>query len=105
MQYSRLEQETIINFNEEEGTARVYTFNRALQNRLARLAADRPEDCRVDPDERLSIDGAMAYIVPKKWIKVSPPRQFSMTEEKREKLLENVRKAQAARGITGTASF
>lgn len=105
MQYSRLEQETIINFNEEEETARVYTFNRALQNRLARLAADRPDDCRVDPDERLSIDGAGAFIVPRKWIKVSPPRQISMTEETREKLRENVRKAQAARGIASVASI
>lgn len=97
MQYSRLEQETIINFNEEEGTARVYTFNRALQNRLARLAADRPEDCRIDPDERLSIDGAMAYIVPKRWITVRPPKQYALTDEEK---AARAAKMLAARGLS-----
>ena len=97
MQYSRLEQETIVNFNEEEKIARVYTFNRALQNKLARLAADRPDECLVDPDDRLSVDGAGAFIVPKKWIKVAPPRKSVMTEEQKDVLRNRMQLVNLAR--------
>ena len=46
MNMARYEQETIINFNEEERTAGIYTHNKALRQKLAALARDRPEDCR-----------------------------------------------------------
>lgn len=75
------ERETIINFNEDEAEARVYTFNVALQNSLRKLAEVRPEECRLDPDERLTVGGAAAFIVPKKWVKVRPPRQVNYSEE------------------------
>ncbi len=38
MSLSRYEQETIVNFNEEEATAVVYTHNKALARKLVRLA-------------------------------------------------------------------
>jgi IS1 family transposase len=47
MNMARYEQETIINFNEEEKTAGIYTHNKALRQKLAALARDRPEDCRL----------------------------------------------------------
>ena len=82
---SRLEQETIINFNEEKKEASVYTFNRALQRKLARLAEEHPDECRKaktwQPGE------SVEYIVPKKWIKVSPPRFVS----ERQKALSSLR--------------
>ena len=70
MKLTRVEQETIITFNEEERTAGVYTHNAALRRKLDALAADRPEECRV---ERVGRE----YIVPKGWIKVKPPRVMS----------------------------
>lgn len=79
--YSRLEQETIVNFNEEEAEARVYTFNKSLQTRLQKLTVERPDECRLDPDQRLTGNGAAAFIVPKRWVKVAPPRKVTMTEE------------------------
>lgn len=76
MNLSRYEQETIINFNEEESTASVYTHNRTLRRKLDKLAADRPNDCKL---YRVSHDGQAAaeFYVPKWWIKVSPPRTVS----------------------------
>ena len=47
MNMARYEQETIINFNEEEKTAGIYTHNKMLRQKLAALARDRPEDCRL----------------------------------------------------------
>ena len=38
MNMARYEQETIINFNEEEKTAGIYTHNKALRQKLAALA-------------------------------------------------------------------
>lgn len=85
------ERETIINFNEDEAEARVYTFNVALQNSLRKLAEARPEECRLDPDERLTVGGAAAFIVPKKWVKVRPPRQDNLTDEQRNERREHMR--------------
>lgn len=41
MNMARYEQETIINFNEEEKTAGIYTHNKVLRQKLAALARDR----------------------------------------------------------------
>lgn len=84
---SRLEQETIINFNEEEKTASVYTFNKRLQRKLARLAEEYPDECRKaktwQPGE------SVEYIVPKKWIKVNAPRV--LTEEQKQAASERAK--------------
>ena len=92
MQLSAYEKETIINFNEAEGVASVFTFNRTLQRKLARLAEERPEECRLDPDERLTDDDAAAYLVPKKWVKISPPQKQALSEEQRQALRDRLRK-------------
>ena len=47
MNMARYEQETLISFNEEEKNAGIYTHNKALRQKLAALARDRPEDCRL----------------------------------------------------------
>lgn len=72
MELTRYEQETIINYNEEEKTASIYTHNRALRRKLDRLAQERPGDCRPGP----TTHGGQAaeYIVPKAWVKVNPTR-------------------------------
>lgn len=44
MDLSLYEQETIINFCEEEKTAGIYTHNKPLRRKLESLALDRPED-------------------------------------------------------------
>lgn len=75
MNLSLYEQETIVNFNEAEKTAGIYTHNKALRRKLERLAQERPEDCRL---EKASHDGqAVDYIIPKAWIKINPPRKLT----------------------------
>lgn len=73
MNLSKYERETIINFNEEEKTASVYTHNSSLRRRLDQLLKSHFNEITVIR----SGDDYTEYIVPKKWIKVSPPRQMS----------------------------
>lgn len=75
--YSKDEQETIISFNELEAEASIYTFNRRLINLLARLAGERPEECRL----YRKLDSSCEYMVPKSWIRVKPPREASEAQK------------------------
>ena len=79
MNLTNYERETIINYNEAEKTANVYTHNSSLRRRLDQLLKTRSDEITV---VRTGDDYA-EYIVPKKWIKVSPPRQTS--EEAKER--------------------
>ena len=79
MNLSLYERESLVSFNEAEKTANVYTHNKALLRKLERLAWDRPEECRL---VRLSHDGSAAdYIVPKAWVKITPPRIASEAQK------------------------
>ena len=53
MKLTKIEQETIINFNEAERTASVYTHNEALKGRLLALCRTRSEERRVGKECRL----------------------------------------------------
>ena len=86
---SRLEQETIINFNEEEKVASVYTFNKTLQRRLAKLAEQYPDDCKREFDT-WQPEGSVDYSVPKKWIKINPPKKVNFTDEQKAALAERL---------------
>lgn len=70
MKLTKYERETIICFNEEETTASVYTFNKKLREKLARLARKCPDQVRPDrPEHR----GAVTYTVPKSCVSVREP--------------------------------
>ena len=87
------EKETVIVYNEHEKTAAVYTCNPALIRKLEGLTATRPNECSL---LRRYPDGiGMEYQVPKKWVKVSPPRFVS--EETRAANAERLRNARIAR--------
>ena len=72
MKLTKIERETIINFNEAERTASVYTHNEALKERLLALCRTRPEQVRQTDANRW---GGLTFELPKKWLKVSPPRK------------------------------
>lgn len=73
MNMARYEQETLISFNEEEKNAGIYTHNKALRQKLAALARDRPEDCRL---VKASHGGrAVDYTIPKSWIRIASEAQ------------------------------
>lgn len=69
------ERETIINFNEAEDTASVYTHNKALRRKLEKLAQERPGECRLIKASHG--DQAVEYYTPKAWIRINPTRQLS----------------------------
>lgn len=96
MDLSLYEQETIINFCEEEKTAGIYTHNKALRQKLAALARDRPEDCRLVKASRSG--RAVDYTIPKSWIKIVPPRIAS--EAQKEASRKAIEKAVSARQKT-----
>lgn len=69
------ERETNILYDDTNHPAKVYTYNAALQRKLAKLAEQRPSEVILlkEPDEY----NCAVYSVPKKWIKISPPRRVS----------------------------
>lgn len=99
MNLSKYEQETIINFNEGEKEASVYTHNGPMRRRLEQLAQDRPEECRLF---KTSHGGrAVEYIVPKSWLRINPPRvAAALTEEQKRQRREQL---QAIRNGKNTA--
>lgn len=82
---SNYEKETIINFNEGDQTASVYTYSRRLQNKLNKLVGVNP-DISIERQD----DECTTYIVPKKWIKVSPPRQVNYTDAQKAAMAERL---------------
>jgi hypothetical protein len=80
---SRIEQETIVCFNEAESSADIETFNGVLTRRLARLSETRPGEVKEITDTFRKRDGAVRYTFPKKWLKINPPRQLSDEEKER----------------------
>lgn len=91
---SNYERETIINFNEEELTASIYTFNRSLTNKLTKLSQERPEECKVDS---AGPEDAASFIVPKKWIKVKPPATMNLTDEQKKERSDRMKAIQQSR--------
>ena len=85
MSLSKLEQETIILFNEEDSTAEVDTCNKALIRRLDSFCTKSADIACVGGDEY-----GKRYILPKKWVKVNMPPQLS--EEQLKKKRENALK-------------
>lgn len=90
---SNYERETIINFNEAEPTASVYTCNRRLQNKLNKLVGVNPNISVHREDEE-----SVTYQVPKNWIKVSPPRQVNYTDEQKAAMAERLAAAREKKG-------
>jgi len=72
MKLSKQEQETIALWNEAEANAEIYTYNPALQNQLSELFQSFPEQVR---RTQVGSFGSMTFELPKKWLKVSPPRK------------------------------
>lgn len=76
---TKYEKETIINFNQDEATANIYTCDSAWIRKLDKLAQN---------DTRITIESedenSKTYNIPKKWVKVHKPRVH--TNEKRKEL-------------------
>lgn len=64
---TKYEKETIILFNEAEPTANIYTYNKALQNRLAKFIRQNPKFARLVTAYSC---GAVSYEVDKKRLSI-----------------------------------
>lgn len=79
MNLSSIEQETIINYNQGEAEATVFTYDKALIRKLERLREKNPA-VELLREEKT---GAKEYRFPKRWLKVVPPRELSAEEKER----------------------
>lgn len=86
MSISRIEQETVILFNEAEASASVYTYNGTLKRKLSGLCSTRPEEARQTKDDGR---GGLTFEVPKRWVKVNAG--MILTEEQRRTRAEAAR--------------
>lgn len=69
---SKYEKETIINWNEGENLANIYTFHAGLKRRLAEFSEKYPQLCRL---ERSTPEGSVTYVIDKSRlsIRLIPP--------------------------------
>lgn len=64
----KIEQETIINYNQEEAEADIFTYDKRLISKLKKKGVELTD---------MNGDGSYSCKVPKNWIKVSPPKKVS----------------------------
>ena len=74
MKLTNVEKETVINFNEAERTASIYTHNSALKAQLLELCQSYPDQVRQTATNDW---GGLTFELPKKWLRVVPPRVLS----------------------------
>lgn len=74
------ERETVILFNEADGTAAIETFNARILRQLRKVAG--AEGVTVEDDQ----PGYGAYIIPKGMIRIQAPPKRELTEEQKKEL-------------------
>ncbi len=87
MKLTKYEKETIINWNEAENTASIYTFNADLKRRLAEFSRKYPLLCRL---ERSTTEGSITYVMDKSRLSVRLVPPYS--EERRAAASEYAKK-------------
>lgn len=86
MKLTKYEQATIINYNNEEKLASIFTYDKSLIRKLDKRLTELSDIKLIRRDE-----GFAEYSLPKKWIKVSFPRQHS--DEQRSEMAKRMRAA------------
>ena len=86
MNLTKYEQETIINYNNEEKTASIFTYDKSLIRKLDKRLAEMSDMKLIRRGEDFA-----EYNLPKKWIKVAFPRQYS--DEQRAEMAERMKAA------------
>lgn len=86
MNLTKYEQETIINYNNEEKTASIFTYDKSLIRKLDKRLAEMSGMKLIRRGEDFA-----EYSLPKKWIKVAFPRQYS--DEQRAEMAERMKAA------------
>lgn len=87
---SRYEQETLVNYNNEEKTATVYTADPVVQRKLDKLVEKYPNDYKCTRVEHIGEghDGKFYWLSSKKFISFRPP--VYMTDEQKKAAAERL---------------
>jgi len=83
MSLTRVEQETIILYNQEDKTAVCTTCDPSLKRKLDDLC-----EKSVEITKKTLSDDCEEYTFPRSWVKIKMPRQ--LTDEQRERLAEQM---------------
>jgi len=81
------ERETIVNFNEADEIATIYTFNTSLKKRLSAFAEKYPALCRMTVDD--AVYGSVTYEIQKSRVSIRLNAPYS--EERRKAASENAK--------------
>lgn len=84
MKLSRYEQETIVNFNEDDDSADIYTHNSKWKKRLAQLKKEHPAACQFVSK---NLEGGVSYRVDKKLVSLRTPYSEERRQKDRERAL------------------
>ena len=89
------EQETTITIypSQVQNYAEVYSCIPGMMKKLRKLAADNPDDVRIEKEDDIGI----FVQVPARWIQIRRPKQVHLSEEQREAVAERMRLARAHR--------
>jgi len=91
---TKYEQETIINFNEDESMASICAHNKRLIAKLNKACQRVPEHFKFI---KSNDDGFMFFECTKKYITIHIPAKSTLTDEQREKLRERMKTLTAKR--------
>ena len=86
MSYSLYEQEITISYNAAEDFAVVFAAYPPIKRKIEKLIEEYPDQIKI----RHSTDDDITVEVPKKWIKIRPPRE--MSEEQKLQAKERMEK-------------
>ena len=84
---TKVERETIVNFNDAEDTAVIYTFNNDLKKRLAAFAKKYPDLCKLTVDD--ADFGSVTYEIQKSRVSIRLVAPYS--EERRKAASERAK--------------
>lgn len=87
MSRSRLEQETIILFNEKDEIAEIYTYKKSWINKLDQMCKDYPSEVKI----KLFDDYSKTYYVPKKLISIRKP--IVLTDKQKKERAKRIKNA------------
>ena len=99
MTLTKAELETNFLYDQESKIAKIYTCDRALQRKLAKLCEKSPLIYMERQDEY-----SKTYLLPKEWLKVNMPRELTMEEKqkRRERALTMVNQRSAANKVVSS---
>jgi len=92
---TRYEMETVVNYNEEQRTASVYTHNNRLIHKLMDSCKRFPDLFKLEQEQ----GQAKTFIIPKKYISIRQPK--IMTAEQKQQAQERMSTMRSKIGLVG----